>query len=340
MRFATLSISLMILIVTTLPLTVSAQAREETATGISARQRWDALSVEKRHELVRIHKALKSLPEKQRNQLIKRLRELPPKDSKKLVQRLREFMGSSAQHRRDVRRRRTAFQLWDFQLEPEVRKQFHALPPNKRRAFLDQQISDRMHQIVSKLPDSERKRIEKLPEGDRREMLLRRKLHQSLSLSGDAHRVMHLVRHLDRDQMNHFIETGSIETGTHPGGSRRLVEAIDQLDRGELDKIRKLLRRGRQERINRQQRQGGRGPGPQRPPRTGRADGDRGGGTDLEPRLRPQGSPRPHRRPPGSRGQLDRHRDKLGVPDHRSIEGSPDGSLDSGHFLGALDHLA
>jgi hypothetical protein len=115
MRFATLSISLMILIVTTLPLTVSAQAREETATGISARQRWDALSVEKRHELVRIHKALKSLPEKQRNQLIKRLRELPPEDSKKLVQRLREFMGSSAQHRRDVRRRRTAFQLWDFQ---------------------------------------------------------------------------------------------------------------------------------------------------------------------------------------------------------------------------------
>ena len=339
MRFATLSFSLMILIVTTLPLTVSGQAREGTATGISARQRWDALSVEKRHQLVRIHKALDSLPEKQRNQLIKRLRELPPEDSGKLVQRLRKFMSSSAQQRSDVLRRRTAFQLWDFQLEPEGRKRFRSMPQKERHAFLDQQIRDRMDQMVSKLSDSERKQIEKLPEGGRREMLLRRKLHQSLSLSRAAHRVMHLARHLDRDQMNHFIETGSIETGTHPARSRRLVEAIDQLDRGELDQIRKLLRRGRQERINRQQRQGGRGPGPQRLPRPGRADGDRGG-TDQKPRLRPQGSPRPHQGPPAGRGQLDRHRDKLGTPDYRSIEGSPDGSLDSGHILGALDHLA
>ncbi len=339
MKLVTLAFLLLVFAATTLPLTLSGQVRDDAATEISARERWHALSVEKRRELVRIHKALNAVPETQRKQLIQRLRELPPEDSKKLIQRLHKFMNSSAEHRKDVRRRRTAFQLWDFQLEPEDRKRFQALAPKERRSFLDQQISDRMDQMVSKLSDSERKQIEKLPEGGRREMLLRRKLHQSLSLSRAAHRVMHLARPLNRDQMHHFIETGSIETGTHPARSRRLVEAIDQLDRGELDQIRKLLRRGRDQRINRQQRQGGRGPGPQRPPRPGRADGDRGG-TDQKPRLRPKGPPPPHRGPPAGRGQQDRHRDKLGTPDHRSIEGSPDGSLDSGHILGALDHLA
>lgn len=339
MRFVTLPFLLLVFAATTLPLTLSGQVRDDAGTEISARERWHALSVEKRRELVLIHKALNAVPETQRKQLIQRLRELPPEDSKKLIQRLHKFMNSSAEHRKDVRRRRTAFQLWDFQLEPEDRKRFQALAPKERRSFLDQQIRDRMDQMVSKLSDSERKQIEKLPEGGRREMLLRRKLHQSLSLSRAAHRVMHLARHLDRDQMSHFIETGRIEEDTQQGGPHRLIEAIDHLDPGELDQIRKLLRKGKEARMKRRLRQGGRDQGPRRPARPGgRVDGDSEPGD--KPRLRPQGSPRPPRGHPGSRGQFDRRRDKRGAPESPFLEGSPGHLLDSGKVAGPLDHLA
>ncbi len=347
MRFATLTFLLTVFTVMALPL--SGQVRDETDRDgtdgkISARERWDALSIEKRHELVRIHKALNAVPELQRRQLIKRLRELPSEDSKKLIQRLHKFMNSSAEHRRDVRRRRTAFQLWDFQMEPEDRKRFQALAPKERRSYLDQQISERMDQIVSSLPEPERNRLEKLPEGDRRKMLLRRKLHQSLSLSRSGHRVMYLARHLNRDQMNRFIETGRIEEDTQQGGPHRLIEAIDQLAPGELDQIRKLLLRGKKARMKRRQNQGGHDQGPRRPPPPGgRANGDVE--PDSKPRLRPQGSPRPPRAHPGSRGQLDRRRDKRGAPGPPPLDGAPgplleSGKLDSGKLLDTLDHLA
>jgi len=231
----------------------STQSSQEKRS--EALERWKSLSSERRLALARVHSTLQEMPAEQRNKLIQRLRQLPPQEAPEVVNRLRQFMKSSDADRKDVRQRRTALRLWDFQLSAEDRQRFRQCSTAEKKAFLDEQINLRMPQLLSALPPAERQKIESLPPHEQRRVMGRR-IHRSLSLSKHGHRVMYLARHFTRAQMNHFIETGEVDE-SHP----QLQEAVAQLTAKMKLRIQKLLRRGRDRRS--------RPKGAYRPPATG-----------------------------------------------------------------------
>lgn len=260
----------------------SAQSSQEKRS--EALERWNSLSSERRLALARVHSTLQDMPAVQRKKLIQRLRQLPPQDAPKVVNQLRQFMKSSAADRKDVRQRRTALRLWDFQLSKEDRQHFRNCSTAQKKTFLDEQINLRMPQLLSALPPAERQKIESLPPHEQRLVLMGRRIHRSLSLSEHGHRVMYLVRHFTRAQMNHFIETGEVDE-SHP----QLQEAVAQLSDGMKQRIQKLLRKGRDRRS--------RPRGGFRPPEAGGPD-QRPPPPGARGRNHPPGAANPDRRPP------------------------------------------
>ncbi|MBT6453268.1 MAG: DUF3106 domain-containing protein [Planctomycetes bacterium] len=265
----------------------SAQSSQEKRS--EALERWESLSDERRLALARVHSTLQEMPAAQRKKLIQRLRQLPPQEAPKVVNRLRQFMKSSDADRKDVRQRRTALRLWDFQLSAEDRQRFRQCSTEEKKAFLDEQINLRMPQLLSALPPAERQKIESLPPHEQRRVLGRR-IHRSLSLSKHGHRVMYLARHLTRAQMNRFIKTGEVEE-SHP----QLQEAVAQLSDEMKQRIQKLLRKG----LDRRSRTKGgfRPPAPGGQDRRSPAPGARGrnhspGAADQERRPPPGVGPR------------------------------------------------
>ena len=273
----------------------SAQSSQEKRS--EALERWESLSDERRLALARVHSTLQEMPAAQRKKLIQRLRQLPPQEAPKVVNRLRQFMKSSDADRKDVRQRRTALRLWDFQLSAEDRQRFRQCSTEEKKAFLDEQINLRMPQLLSALPPAERQKIESLPPHEQRRVLGRR-IPRSLSLSKHGQRGMYLARHLTRAQMNRFIKTGEVEE-SHP----QLQEAVAQLSDEMKQRIQKLLRKG----LDRRSRTKGAfrplGPGGQDrrppPPPGARGRNQPPDAADQERRTPPGGGPR-RMRPDGT----------------------------------------
>ncbi|HIK82020.1 MAG TPA: DUF3106 domain-containing protein [Planctomycetes bacterium] len=265
----------------------SAQSSQEKRS--EALERWESLSSERRLALARVHSTLQEMPAAQRKKLIQRLRQLPPHEAPKVVNRLRQFMKSSDADRKDVRQRRTALRLWDFQLSKEDRQRFRKCSTEEKKAFLDEQINLRMPQLLAALPPAERQKIESLPPHEQRLVLMGRRIHRSLSLSKHGHRVMYLARHLTLAQMNQFIETGDVDE-SHP----QLQEAVAQLSDEMKKRIQKLLRRGRDRRF--------RPKGGFRPPATGGQDQRPPAPPGARGRNHPPGAADQERRPPPGAG--------------------------------------
>ena len=246
-------------------------------------ERWNELSEDRRAKIRRIHQSLKSLPAKKREALVARLREVPAEEIPQVVDRLQKLLNSPEDRRGDFSRRRTAFHLWEFQLTREDREHFRTLSPTQKREHLKKMIDENLDSFIAALPEKERDRLAKLPDRDRRAAFVKRHLRRMMSMTREGHRVMHLARHLDKEQMITFIETGAL-VGEYPPA---LDEAISKLSAEQLKNVQGLLRKGKRHR----DKAGYRRNGPRRNPQ----------GRDGHPPPGPPepGSPEPGRPEPG-----------------------------------------
>ncbi len=242
----------------------------------SLQDRWNELSEARRAKIQRIHQSLKSLPAKKRQALVERLRKVPVEEMPQVVHRLKKLLNSPEGRRGDFSRRRTAFHLWELQLTREDREHFKTLSSAQKREHLKKMIDENLDSFIAALPEKERNRLANLPDRERRAAFFKRHLRRMMSLTREGHRVMHLARHLNKEQMTTFIESGEL-VGEYPPA---LDDAISKLSDEQLKNVQGLLRKGKRMRKqtgprrngprgNPQGREGHLPPGPPAPERDG-----------------------------------------------------------------------